>query len=68
MGTLRGVEEAEIDSRSMLREQCKIHPSAIPGCTKRIGSTRIDVHTAALLVGLKNTDSPRFRGYPESKA
>src|SRR6266545_7255086 len=49
VGTLRGVEEAEINPRSMLGEQRKIHPSAIPGCPKRRGSTRIDVHTAALL-------------------
>src|SRR6266487_1442696 len=42
MGTLRVVEEAEIDPRSVRREQGKIHPSAIPGGTKRLGSTRID--------------------------
>jgi len=49
VGTLRGVEEAEINPRSMLGEQRKIHPSTIPGCPKRRGSTRIDVHPAALL-------------------
>ena len=59
MGILRVVEEAEIDPRSVRREQGKIHPSAIPGGTKRIGSTRIDVHPATLLVWVKNSVTPR---------
>jgi hypothetical protein len=31
MGTLRGIEETEVDARGMLGEQGKIHPRAIPG-------------------------------------
>src|SRR5215510_12269939 len=35
MGTLRGLEETEVDARGMFGEQGKIHPRAIPRGAKR---------------------------------
>ena len=49
IGTLRGVEEAEVHPGRMGGEQGKIHPRAIPGGAQGIGMSRPDVHRSALM-------------------
>jgi hypothetical protein len=44
MGTLGGVEEAEVDPRGMGGEQGKIHPSALPGRAQGVRMARPNVH------------------------
>jgi hypothetical protein len=51
MRTLRGIEEAEVDARSMFGEEGKIDSSAIPGGAKGIGMSRPEVHRSAFLTG-----------------
>ena len=62
MGTLRGIEETEVDARCMCGEQGKIHPRAIPRGAKGIRIARPDVHRSALLTaraaGAGHAESP----------
>jgi|SoiMetStandDraft_2_1073263.scaffolds.fasta_scaffold1743258_1 hypothetical protein len=62
MGTLRGIEETEVDTRGMFGEQGKIHPRAIPRGAQGVRRARPDVHRSVLLTaraaGAGHAESP----------